>query len=111
MYVVLVLDILLVEPIGVDLLLAVTCAQQVQKVPLELLRVLLDFALRVLTNKHHLPQVTFAHGVALEPVLVPALLLANLAVPAESLQAARLHLIRHILGRSKLCFPHGVGER
>lgn len=46
----------------------------------------------VLGEDPHLPQVALGRGVALEPVLVAALLLAHLAVPLELLQAFRLHI-------------------
>ena len=37
---------------------------------------------------------------ALESVLVATLLLADLAVPAQALQALALHLVGHIFGRA-----------
>lgn len=51
----LIVDILLVEVVDLDLLLAVTRAQQLQEVLLELVAVLVDVLLGVLANQEHLP--------------------------------------------------------
>ena len=57
----------------------------------------------------HLPQVGLAARVALEPVLIAALLLTHLAVPPKLLEALRLYLIRDRLGRQELVLAHGAG--
>jgi len=44
--------------------------------------------------------------VHLEAVLIAHLPLAQLAVPAEALQAFRLHLVVELLGRAHFCFRH-----
>lgn len=58
-----------------------------QEALLKLLRVPFDDTLWVLTKHLHLSPVAVAHLVALEAVLIAALLLAQLAVPAQLLQA------------------------
>ena len=55
----------------------------------------------------HLPQVALGHGVALEPILVPALLLAHLAVPSQTLQALALGLVGNRFRRAGRGFRHG----
>lgn len=65
---------------------------------LELHRIIRDMASGVLTNHEHLPQVGFRLSMALEPVLVTTLLLADLTIPSQSLQALGFHLVRQVLG-------------
>ena len=57
---------------------------------LELLREPINYTIWVVAKNHHLPRVRVGHGVALETVLVPALLVAHLAVPSQFLQALGL---------------------
>ena len=62
------------------------------------------------TRKHlHLPQVRLGLAVALEAVLVAALLLAHLAKPAELLQPLGLDPVADRLGReeARLLLAHG----
>jgi hypothetical protein len=66
---------------------------------------------RVLGIDPHLPQMALGHGVALESILVPALLLAHLAVPSQTLQALRLGLVGNGLGRAGRGFRHGSVRR
>ena len=60
----------------------------------------------VLAEREHLADVALGLRVALEAVLVAALLLADLAVPPQALQALALHLVRDIFGRAD--FTAGV---
>ena len=57
-----------------------------------------EYAVGVLAEDLHLALVALAHAVALEPVLVPALLLAHLAVPPQLLQPFRLDSVRFGFG-------------
>jgi len=72
---------------------------------LELLGEVVDELVRVVAEEHHLALVPLARLVTLEPVLVPALLLAQLAVPAELLQALGLDGIANLLVDG-LLLPH-----
>ena len=67
---------------------------------LELHRIVRDVPPGVLADDEHLPQVGLGLSMALEPVLVTALLLADLTVPAKALKSLGLHLIRQVLRRS-----------
>jgi hypothetical protein len=49
------------------------------------------------------------HGVLLETVLVAALLFADLAVPAQALQAFGFHFVRDIFCAADFGFGHGGG--
>lgn len=71
--------------------------QKRDKLALELGREVGYVRTRVLSDHEHLAQVRLGLRVALEPVLVAALFLADLAVPPQALQALGLHLIRHKL--------------
>jgi len=50
----------------------------------------------------------FGLGVALESILVPALFLADLTVPAQPLKSFGLHLVSDVLWRSDFCSRHDV---
>ena len=65
---------------------------------LELGREIGDVLPCALTDDEHLAEVGLGLGVALEAVLVAALFLADLAVPAQPLEALGLHLVGDILG-------------
>jgi hypothetical protein len=54
----------------------------------------------VLANGEHLSQMRLRLGMALETVLVTTLLLADLTVPPQALEALGLHLVRQVLWRS-----------
>lgn len=75
-------DVLLVEMVHMDLLLAVGSAQQLQEIALELVAVVGDVLAGVFADEQHLADVGFGLGVHLEAVFVAALLFADLAVPA-----------------------------
>lgn len=106
MDVVAVVDVLVVDDGGGDAAEAVAPLHVLQEAGLELLRVALDDAVGVLAEDEHLALVALAHAVALEAVLVAALLLAHLAVPPELLQPLRLDSVRDCLGRQKVVLPH-----
>lgn len=67
---------------------------------LELPRVIRNMATSVLPDNEHLPKMSFRLGVTLESVGVPALFLADLAVPPQPLKSFGLHLIGEVLGCS-----------
>lgn len=67
--------------------------QQRHEFTLEFLRVVTNVFACMFSDDQHLPQVRLAVGVTLEPVLVSALFLANLAVPSQSLQPLGFHCI------------------
>jgi hypothetical protein len=102
----LVLDELLVHSIRKNSLRPKPPGQQLYKVVLKLAREISDMFPRVLSHNKHLPKVSFGLGVALEPILISALFLADLAEPSKALQAFRLHLVRQIFGRSHFCSRH-----
>ncbi len=56
-----------------------------------------DVPAGVLAYDEHLSEVGFGLGVAFEAVLVATLLLADLAVPSETLQSLGLHLVSDVL--------------
>jgi hypothetical protein len=63
-----------------------------------------------LTEHHHLPLVRVRAEVALEPILVSALLAAHLAVPSQLLQALRLDAVGYlhetVHGRREVSWPN-----
>lgn len=87
MHVLLVGDVLLVEMVHVDFLLAVGGAQELEEVALELVGEVVDVFARVFADEEHLADVRFGLRVAFEAILIARLLFAHLAVPAESLEA------------------------
>ncbi|GFZ14979.1 DNA/RNA-binding protein Kin17, conserved region [Actinidia rufa] len=99
-------DVLVVDNGGGHAAEAVTALHVVEEGGLKLLRVALDNAVRVLAEDLHLALVALAHAVALEPVLVPALLLAHLAVPPQLLQAFGFDSVRYRLRSQKFVLPH-----
>ena len=109
MHMLLVRNILLVEVVDVDLLLAVGGAQQLQEVALEVVREAGDVLARVFAHQQHLPHVRLRLRVAFEAVLVPRLLLAHLAVPAQPLQAFGFELVVEVFGRAYFGAGHDGG--
>lgn len=105
----LVTDILLVEMVDVDLLLAVRGPQQLEEVALEVVREAGDVLARVFADEQHLPHVRLRLRVAFEAVLVPRLLLAYLAVPAQALQAFGFELVVEVLGGAYFGAGHDGG--
>ena len=99
-------DVLVVDDGGGDAGVAVRAADQGEERLEELLGEALHDALGGHAEHLHLPLVRLRHAVALEPVLVAALLLAHLAVPPQLLQALRLDPVRDRLRRQELVLPH-----
>jgi hypothetical protein len=62
-----------------------------------------DMASSMFSYNQHLPQVCFGLGMTFESIFVSTLFLADLAVPAQALQAFRFHLVCNIFGSSN-CF-------
>jgi hypothetical protein len=81
-----------------------------KKVPLKLSTVVIDELSGIFADLQHGANVAFGHGVLLEAVLVAALFLADLAVPAKTLQAFGFHFIRDIFRAADLCFTHDGGS-
>lgn len=126
----LVRDVLLVEMVDVDLLLAVRCLEQLDEVAQELVRILLDVLFGVLADYDHLTNVRLGLRVALEAVLVTTLLpclavslcfihiasfrppqeqvylLAYLTVPPEPLETLGLQLVADLFRTSDFCARH-----
>ncbi len=105
----LVCDILLVEMIHVDFLLAVGGTQELEEVSLELVGEVVDVFAGVFADEEHLTDVGFGLGVAFEAILIARLLLADLAVPAESLEAFGFQLVVEVLCGAYLGFRHNGG--
>lgn len=105
MQVISILDVLLVDGIRLHALRPEGVREELDEVVLELRRVVRNVLSCVFANDEHLTQMRFGLSMTLETVLISALLLANLAVPAQTLKAFRLHLVCEILGRSN-CALH-----
>ena len=98
--VILVIDVLIVDLSGLDSLGSVTALEQTHESVLELLGVGAQELVGVVGEDEELALVGLARRVALESVLVSALLLAHLAVPTELLQPLGLHLVGQVLDLS-----------
>lgn len=99
-------DILVVDDGGGNAGEAVGAAHEVEEGILKFFRVAVDNTSGVLAKYLHLALVGLAHAVAFEPVLVPALLLAHLAVPPQLLQTLRLYPVRDRLRRQEVVLSH-----
>jgi len=106
MDVLLVRDVLLVHHVSVHAPLVKLPLEDVVESLLEVLGVAGEVGARVVAEQQQLPLVGLRGSVALEAVLVPALLLAHLAVPAQLLQALRLHLVGQPLGPTHVILRH-----
>lgn len=106
MHVMAVVDVLVVHDGGGDTAEPVAPLHQIKKTPLELLGVTVDDAIGVLAEDLHLALVALAHAVALESVLVSALLLAHLAVPSELLESLGLDSIGDCLRCKEIVLSH-----
>ena len=99
-------DVLLVEVVHVDLLLAVGGAQELQEVALELVGEVVDVFAGVFADEQHLADVRFGLGVAFEAIFVAGLFFTDLAVPTEALEAFGFELIIEVFGGSDFGFGH-----
>ena len=106
MHVVAIGDVLVVHDCGGDAGEAVGPAHMVEESTLEFFRVTADDAVGVLAKDLHLALVALAHAVALEAVLVAALLLAHLAVPPQLLEPLGFDPVRDRLWRQEIVLPH-----
>ena len=104
-------NILLVKMVDVDFLLAVRGAQELQEVALELVGEIIDVFARVFANEQHLADVGLRLCVTFEAVFVAGLFFADLAVPAEALEAFGFELIVEIFGGAYFGFGHDCGNR
>jgi hypothetical protein len=83
----LVVDVFLVEMIDVNLLFSMAGAKKHQKIAEELLAEVVDVLCGILAYDEHLSDMALGLCVHLEAICISALLLADLAVPAEALEA------------------------
>ena len=97
---VLVLDKLLIDRVRLDALRAEAAREELNEVVLELGREIGDVLPGTLADNKHLPEVGLGLRVTLEAILVSALFLADLAVPAQTLEAFGLHLVGQVLRRA-----------
>ena len=104
MDVLLVRDILLVYNVGVDSFLRILTSQDIGEGFLEIFAKSAEKLAGVFSKKQELPLMSLRHGVTLEAILVPALLLTHLTVPAELLQPFGLDLVREPLRCSYFSF-------
>ena len=104
-------NVLLIEMVDVDFLLAMGGTQQLQEIALELVGEVIDVFSWVFTDEQHLADVGFGLRMAFEAVFVAGLLFADLAVPAEALEAFGFELIVEVFGGTYFCFGHrgGIG--
>lgn len=79
MYVFLVCNILLVEMIHIDLLLAVGGAKELEEIALKLATVVLDVLFGIFADEEHLPHMRFGLSMAFEAVLIAHLALTYLS--------------------------------
>ncbi|KAF2318774.1 hypothetical protein GH714_010616 [Hevea brasiliensis] len=79
---------------------------EIEERVLELVGVTFDDAVRVLTEDLHLTLVALAHTVALEAILVAALLLTHLAVPSELLETFGFDSVGDCFWREKIVLTH-----
>ena len=86
-------------------MVSVPSRKQLNEIVLELSRVICNVSTSVLSDDKHLPEVRFGLDVTLESVFVPALFLADLTVPSQSLKSLGLHLVGKVLGRSNCGLP------
>jgi len=106
----LVTDILLVEVIQVHFLLAMRSSEQLEEVPLEVFAIVVDYFVDAcFTHEDRASGVRFGLRMHFEAVLIAHLPLAELAVPAQALQAFGLHFIVELLRRAHFCFRHFSG--
>lgn len=91
-----VLDDLLVNRVRFDTLRSEPAREELDEVVLELRGVVRDVLPCALPDDEHLAEMGLGLGVTFETVLVSALLLADLAVPSQTLQALGLHLVGEV---------------
>lgn len=102
-------DVLLVEVVDIDLLLAVARPQQLDEIRQELVGVVVDGLAGVFADQHHFPDVGLGGDVAFETVPVAHLTGAGLTVPAEALRAFAFHLVRDVFCGAYFGARHGGG--
>lgn len=80
-------------------------AEVLHEAPMELLRIAVDDALRILSKNLHLPPVAVRGEVAFEAVLIAALLAAHLTVPSQLAEALGLDAIANLHSNppSRIC--------
>lgn len=106
-----IIDVLIIHHRGGDAAEAVAPLHVFEETALELVGVAVDEAVGIVAEDAHLALVALAHAVALEAVLVAALLLAHLAVPPELLEAFGFDSVRDCLRRQEVVLPHGEDSR
>ena len=92
-----VLDELLVDVVRLDTLRPKPAGEELDEVVLKLHGEVGDMLACTFANDEHLAEMRLGLGVTFESVLIPALLLADLAVPTQALKALGLHLVGEVL--------------
>ena len=92
-----ILDELLVYVIGLHTFRAESAGEELDEIVLELHGEVGDVLARALADDEHLAEMGLGLSVTLESIFISALLLADLAVPTETLKALRLHLVSEVL--------------
>lgn len=99
-------DEVTVDCVGQNSLGPVSVAHQLHETLLKFLREFVHKSVRVLNKELHLSLVTIWHPMALEAVLVSALLLTHLAIPSQLLKALGLHFVAQPFCWSHLLLRH-----
>lgn len=95
-----VLNELLIDVVRLHTLRAEPTRQELDEVMLELGREIGDVLPCALTDDEHLAEVGLGLGMTFKSVLIPALFLTDLAIPAQALKTLRLHLVGEVLRRT-----------
>jgi hypothetical protein len=101
-----VIDVLVVHHCGSNSGEAVGAAHEVEESLFKLFGEAIDDTVGILAKDLHLALVGLAEAVTLEAVLIAALLLTHLAVPAELLQTLGLDAIGDRLRGQEIVLPH-----
>lgn len=95
-----------VDSVGQNSLRPVTVTHQLHETLLKFLREFVHKSVGVLNKELHLSLVTIWHPMALEAILVSALLLTHLAIPSQLLKALGLHFVAEPFCWSHLLLRH-----
>jgi len=79
------------------------------EIMLELFREFIEGFAWIFAQYHHLSKMRFRVDMALETILIAALLLASLAIPSQPLQAFRFELVAEMFRGANLGFRHCGG--
>ena len=112
MHMVLIADVYLVNCVSEHPLLVELSSEDRIEVLGKSLAVTGQVLARVVPEQEQLPLVRLTGNMALEPIRVPALLLAHLAIPPQLLETFRPHVVRDPFWSSEfgLSLPHPVQQ-